>query len=646
MKRSVLSLVAFFALSLGIFAQTSDPVLMTINGKPVLKSEFEYIYNKNNSNNSLDKKTLEEYVDLFVNFKLKVEEAKTQGIDTTKSFINELSGYRSQLTKPYLTDSKVDEATLREAYDRSKEDVDVSHILIRIPQNATPADTLKAWNEINNVWKRVQKEDFGKVAKETSQDQSVEQNQGHISWVSAFRTVYPFETVAYNTPVGTISKPVRTAFGYHVLKVLGRRNSLGEVLVSHIMIFTSKGEDAVNKKAKITIDSIYQRIKAGDDFGTLASKHSMDKGSSVKNGELPWFGTGRMVPEFESAAFALKDKGDYSEPIQSAYGWHIIKLIDKKGLASYDELKAELERKIKRDERANRGQQAFLAKSRTENNYKLDAANLKEFYKVLGTRKLADSAFIADAAKLDKPLVSFAGKKYTQADFAKYLKKNSGSDKTIASEVINEKLDAYIDAELLAYEDTQLEKKYDDFRNLMQEYHDGILLFEVSNREVWDKASKDTEGLAKYFKEHKDQYKWDKSHYKGRVILCKDKETFDAAQKIVKKSAADSIDKYLRIRLNDSIQHVKVEKGLYVQGDNKIVDNQVFKTKDKLVPSKDYPLSFVVGKLIAKPEDYSDVRGLVTADYQEFLEKEWIKSLRSKYAVNVNDEILKTVKKN
>lgn len=646
MKRTVISLVAIFALFSGIFAQSSDPVLMKINGKPVLKSEFEYIYNKNNSNNSLDKKTLEEYVDLFINFKLKVEEAKTQGIDTTKSFISELSGYRSQLTKPYLTDSKVDEATIREAYDRSKEDVDVSHILIRIPQNATPADTLKAWNDINAVWKRVQKEDFNKVAKETSQDQSVEQNQGHIGWISAFRTVYPFETVAYNTPVGTISKPIRTAFGYHVVKVQGRRNSLGEVLVAHIMTFTSKGEEAVNKKAKATIDSIYQRIKAGDDFGTLAAKHSMDKGSSVKNGELPWFGTGRMVPEFENAAFALKNKGDVSEPIQSAYGWHIIKLIDKKPLASYEDLKADLERKVKRDERANRGQEAFLAKSKAENNYQLNAASLKEFYKVLGTRKLADSAFVADVAKLDKPLFSVAGKKYTQADFAKYLKKNNASDKTIASEIINEKLDAFVNAELLAYEDEQLEKKYDDFRNLMQEYHDGILLFEVSNREVWDKASKDTEGLAKYFNTHKDNYKWDKPHYKGRVILCKDKETFAAAQKIVKKAAADSIDKYLRVRLNDSIQHVKVEKGLYVQGENKVVDNQVFKTKDKFIPSKDYPFSFVVGKTIQKPEDYTDVRGLVTAEYQEFLEKEWIKSLRAKYPVNVNDDVLKSVKKN
>jgi peptidyl-prolyl cis-trans isomerase SurA len=647
MKRSVLTLVTSFALAASSFGQSADPVLMKINGKPVLKSEFEYIYNKNNSNNSVDPKTLEEYVDLFINFKLKVEEAKSQGIDTTKSFITELSGYRSQLTKPYLTDSKIEDATLREAYERSKYDIDVSHILIRIPQNATPADTLKAWNEINNISKLLQKEDFAKVAKEVSQDQSAEQNAGHIGWISAFRTVYPFETMAYNTAVGTVSKPVRTAFGYHLLKIHDRRNSLGEVLVSHIMIFTAKGEDEKNKKAKASIDSLYQRVLAGDDFGALATKYSDDKGSSVKNGELPWFGSGRMVPEFETVAFALKEKGDFSKPIQSAYGWHIIKLIDKKGLASYDELKADLERKVKRDERANRGQEAFLAKSRIENNYKLNEANLKEFYNVLGNHKLSDSIFIANAAELNKPLFSFAGKNYTQADFAAFLKKNNNSERSIPSEVIDEKLNAFANQELLAFEDSQLEKKYNDFRFLMQEYHDGILLFEISNRQVWDKASKDTEGLAKYFKGHKEDYNWEKPHYKGRIILCKDKETFEAAKLIVKKFPVDSIDKYLRVRLNDSIQHVKVEKGLYVQGENKIIDNQIFKTSDKFVPATDFPYSFVVGKMLKnKPEDYTDVRGLVTASYQEFLEQEWIKALRAKYPVKVDQDVLKLVIKN
>ncbi|MEI8087744.1 MAG: peptidylprolyl isomerase [Paludibacter sp.] len=648
MKSPVIALFAFLALSGSLFAQAADPVLMTLNGSPVLRSEFEYIYNKNNSNNSLDKKTLDEYVDLFVNFKLKVEEAKAQGIDTTKSFITELSGYRSQLTKPYLTDSKVDDDLLLEAYNRLKEDVDVSHILIRIPQNATPADTLKAWNSIQSILKRLQKkEDFAKVAKEVSEDPSAAENSGHLGFISAFRTVYPFETVAYNTPVGTLSKPVRSAFGYHIIQVHGRRPSLGEVLVAHIMKFTTKGDEPGNVKAKATIDSIYQRIKAGDDFGDLAKRLSQDKGSAAKNGELPWFGTGRMVPEFETAAFALKNVGDYSEPIQSAYGWHIIKLIEKKGVASFADMKADLERKVKRDERANRGQQAFVTKLRKDYNYQVIMPNVAEFYALVGTKALSDSVFIVESGKLNKPLFSFAGKNYTQADFAKYMKKNTNSDKSIASEKINEKLNAFVDSELLAYEDAQLEKKYDDFRFLMQEYHDGILLFEVSNKEVWEKASKDTQGLDKYFKAHKEVYTWEKPHYKGHVIYCKDKATFKIAKSIVKKSDIDSIDKYLRTRLNDSVQYVKIDKGLYVQGENKVVDNQIFKTKDVYTPTAEYPYVFVVGKMLKNtPEDYTDVRGLVTADYQEFLEKEWIKSLRNKYPYTVNQEVLKTVKKN
>ena len=647
MKPSVVTLLAFFALSASLMSQVTDPVLMTINGKPVLKSEFEYIYNKNNTNNSLDKKTLEEYVDLFVNFKLKVEEAKKQGIDTTKSFVTELSGYRSQLTKPYLTDSKVDDYLLQEAYGRLKEHVDVSHILIRIQQGATPADTLKAWNSIQTILKRLQKEDFTKVAKEVSEDQSAEKNNGHLGFISAFRTVYPFETMAYNTPVGSISKPVRSAFGYHIIKVHARRPSLGEVLVAHIMKFTSKGDDAMNKKAKITIDSIYQRVLAGDDFGTLATNLSQDKGSATKKGELPWFGTGRMVPEFETAAFALKNKGDVSEPIQSDYGWHIIKLIDKKGVDTFDNKKADLERKVKRDERANRGQQAFLTKLRVSYNYQLIKPNVAEYYTLLAAKPAIDSTFLAKVALLKKPLFSFAGKNYTQADFTAFLKKNNNTDKGIASELIDDKLNAFVDSKMLDYEDSQLEKKYDDFRFLMQEYHDGILLFEVSNNEVWEKASKDTAGLDKYFKEHKSVYTWEKPHYKGRVIWCKDKETFKAAKLIVKNSNNDSIDKYLRIRLNDSIQHVKIDKGLFVQGENKVVDNQIFKTKEALVPATDYPFVFVTGKMLKNtPEDYTDVRGLVTADYQEFLEKEWIKSLRAKYPVVVDQNILKTVKKN
>lgn len=646
--KGITKLLLLLVLSASLMARGKDPVLMHINDKPVYKSEFEYIYNKNNSNNSLDKKTLEEYVDLFINFKLKVEEARSQGLDTTKAFINELAGYRNQLTKPYLTDSKAEDAVMQEAYKRLQEDVEVSHILIRAGADATPEDTLKAWNKINEIAVRLKTEDFATVAKETSEDQSVTDNAGYIGWITGFRTVYPFETVAYATPVGTLSKPVRSSFGYHIIKVHDRRNSRGEILVSHIMKFTSQGEEEANARAKAAIDSLYQVVLAGADFGEVAEQNSDDRGSATRKGELPWFGVGRMVAEFEKAAFALKEKGQISEPIQSAYGWHIIKLLDQKGIPTFEEKKADIERQVKRDERAQSGQKAFVNQLKSE--YKLKMAKgdqLAGFITSLEGKTLADSAFLAETASLAKPMMKFAGKTITQKDFRDFLVKNSSvQGKTAAADIIRLKFDEFTEQQLLNYEDSQLEKKHDDFRLLMQEYHDGILLFEVSNNEVWEKASKDTAGLAAFFKKNKEKYSWDKPHFKGRILQCKSEEVLKKAKAIVASQPADSIDKHLR-QLNDSVVHIRIEKGLFVKGDNKWVDHFAFKSGDKPETDAAYPFVCVPGKMLnTTPEEYTDVRGLVTADYQEFLEKEWIAALRAKYPVKVNQKVLSKVRKN
>lgn len=534
-----------------------------------------------------------------------------------------------------------------EAYNRLKEDIEVSHILVRVQANASPEDTLKAWDKIQSVAKRLEKEDFVTVAKETSEDQSVSDNGGYVGWITGFRTVYPFETMAFNTPVGTVSKPVRTNFGYHILKVHDRRNSPGEILVAHIMKFTQQGNDSLNAIAKTQIDSLYQLVKNGDDFGKVAAANSEDRGTAAKNGELPWFGTGRMVAEFEKAAYALKNVGDISEPVQSAYGWHIIKLLDTKPLASFESKKADIERQVKRDDRANKGQKAFVENLKKEYKLKPVKGTQKEdFIKLLENKSLTDSSFVADAAKLNKPMFKFAKQTLTQGDFYNYLVKNSSTEKSAAADIINEKLPAFIEDQLLSYENSQLENKHEDFRLLMNEYHDGILLFEVSNNEVWEKASKDTAGLAAYFKKNKEKYNWDKPHFKGRIIQCKNEKTYTAAQKIVNTQPKDSVEKYLR-QLNDSVVNIKIEKGLFVQGDNKFVDQYVFKTTVEAEKDAAYPYVLVPGVLLKEsPEDYTDVRGLVTADYQEYLEKVWIESLRAKYPVKINEKVLKTVQKN
>ncbi len=645
--KALLRVLPVLFITASLFAKGKDPVLMYINDKPVLKSEFEYIYNKNNSNNTLDKKSLDEYVDLFVNFKLKVEEAKAQGLDTTRAFISELSGYRSQLTRPYLTDSKVEEDVLIEAYNRLKEDIEVSHILVRVDYSATPEDTLKAWNKINEIARRVNNDNFATIAKAESEDQSAVDNSGYIGWITGFRTVYPFETVAFNTAPGTISKPVRTNFGYHIIRVHNRRSSKGEILVSHIMKFTSQGEDEINQRAKHQIDSLYQVVKSGKDFGEVAAANSEDRGSAVRNGELPWFGVGRMVQEFEQAAFALKEVGDISEPIQSPYGWHIIKLLDTKPLPSFESRRAEIERQVKRDERANRGQKAFVDRLKKEYRFRMQrGSHTSDFYPILEGKTLNDSAFIADASKLNKRMFSFARKNFTQQDFLEYLKKNPHSAKTSAKDIIDEKLAAFIEHEILKYEDTQLERKHPEFRLLMQEYHDGILLFEISNNEVWDRASKDTAGLATFFRRNKEKYKWDKPHFKGRVIQCRDEKTYRAAVDIVNMQHKDSIDMKLR-QLNDSVINIRIDRGLFVQGDNKWVDQKIFNTGVQAEPDPNFPYVYVPGTMLNyTPEDYTDVRGLVTADYQEYLEKRWVEALRNKYSVKIDEKVLRTVKQN
>ena len=626
-------------------AQQADPTLMKINGKSIPLSEFEYIYNKNNSTNVVDKKSLDEYVDLFVNFKLKVEEALAQGLDTTQAFKSEFEMYRNQLAEQYLTDEEKNEQLLREAYDRKKEEAEVSHILVRIPDGGTSAATLSAYKKVMDYYQRAQKEDFEKLARSVSEDPSVAQNGGYVGWISAMRTPYSFETTAYTTPAGKVSKPVRTFLGYHIIKVLNKRQSPGEIKVAHILLMNDREDPSKNAGIKLRTDSIYQLIKNGQDFGELATKYSQDPGSASQNGELPWFGSGQMIPEFEKASFALHNKGDVSEPISSQYGWHIIRLIDKKPMDDFETAKTKLANEIKQNERNQEVFGSFVDKLKKQYGFRVNENALADYYALVDRHAPGDSLFNVEIQKLQAPLANYADKELNQREFNGYLM-NAANPRGVRSDLVTHAFEKYVGDKLKAYEMSQLPAKYPEYRNLMNEYHDGILLFEIMNQEVWDKATKDTEGLSTYFASNKAKYAWDKPHYKGRVIHAKDKATLKAAQNIIKRAEKDSVDKYLNQRLNDSIQYVKVEKGLWVEGENPVVDSKIFK-KGKYTPTEEYPYYVVAGKKLgAEPEDYTDVRGLVTADYQDYLEKNWISHLRQKYPVVIDEKVLKTVKKN
>ena len=637
-----------------IFAQGSDPVLMRINGVDVKKSEFEYIYNKNNTAETVDQKGLDEYVELFTNFKLKVIEAQAQGLDTLSSFKKELGGYRRQLIQPYMEDKEVDNFFVKETYDRMKEIVDASHILIRLPQYYSVADTLDAYKRIMEIRDRVvgskkkKAEDFGVVAKEVSEDPSAETNSGRLGYLTAFSTIYPFETAAYNTPVGGISMPVRTSFSYHLVKVHDRRSNPGEALTAHIMVgFPRDASEDILVTAKAKIDSIHTIILNGEmSFSEAAKQFSEDPGTAGNGGELPWFSVGRIIKEFSDVAFSLK-VGEISAPFKTAFGYHLMTLIDSKPMASLEEKQDEIKSTIPRSDRAGNIKDEIANKLKKEYNYTPDAKSFNALLALASKSESVDSAFYAQAGLMHEKLFSLENRVYTQSQFAAYVDKNRASNKMTPSDFLVEKYKQYVNASVTEYKEQNLEKMYPDFANLMREYHDGILLFEVSNKEVWDKASKDTEGLHNYFEANRKDYTWPAPRYKGFVISCADKSIQKEAEKLAKKTGVDSLMKVLTAKFNvDGNTGIKVERVLAAAGENTAVDCFGFKTLNQKMyqaPEK-FPFVFVVGKILKDgPESYQDVKGLVTSDYQNYLEEQWLKYLRAKYSVEINKDVLNMV---
>ena len=638
MKKIFLLILCIVNCALCINLKAQDEVLMTITGEPITKSEFEYIYNKNNSDNAIDKKTLDEYVELFVNFKLKVAEAKAQGLDTTKTFKRELNGYRKQLAKPYLTDAELEDALFQEAYSHFSEDCEVSHILIKTEGD----DTLTSYNKALEVIARLNAgEDFGKVADETSADQSVARNHGYLGWFTALQLVWPFEKAMYDLPLNQISTPIKSDYGYHVIKVHNRRPAWGQVNARHIMKVCSESmtPDMQNKKYQEMVE-IKKRLDAGEDFATLAKEVSDDKASAQKGGDLGWFGIGRMVREFEVATYAL-NAGETSEIIKTRFGYHIINLKEKRGVEPFEKKKADIQRMMQYDSRSTAAKTSFINKLKKEYNFQINNNEVIKA-KVLAVQYADnDSLLKIKAVEHDGALITFADQQITTSELVSYyvMTKAMGTD-------MDTKIDQIAEMKLMQYEDSQLENKYTDFANLMKEYHDGILLFEVSNHEVWEKAIKDKKGLEKYFKQNRKNYTWSEPRYRGFVVKCKDEATAKRLNKEIKRMNPDSVVNYVRTKVNnDSITFATIERGLWKQGENSHVDLTQFKqTNTQIEVNEKLPIVITIGKKLKKPETYIDVRGTITADYQNHLEKLWIENLRNKYTVEINQEVLNTLR--
>jgi peptidyl-prolyl cis-trans isomerase SurA len=642
----VFALLASFII---VKAQEKDPVILTIAGENIPKSEFERVFRKNNNKDSTyDKKAVEDYLQLYINYKLKVKEALELGMDTVKSFNDELGGYRKQLAQPYLVDKQVGESLLREAYDRMKTDVRASHILIKCEQNALPKDTIEAYNKAMKVRAEVTKGgDFSAIAKKYSDDPSAKENGGDLGFFTALQMVYPFESAAYSLKQGDVSMPVRTRFGYHIIKVTDTRPDQGEVKVAHIMVkvpLNAKGEDSA--KAVQKINEIAGKLRAGEKFEDLAKQFSEDASSAKNGGVLPPFGTGRMVPEFEKAAFALTTTGSYSDPVRTAYGWHIIKLIERKGIGSFEDVQADLKQKVQKDSRSELSKSSMIARIKDKYNFKENPKAKDEFMKVVDST-LVQGKWTADkAANLNHEMFSLGNKSYTQQDFAKYVvdhqtrHETSGAPSMVAGSMYNE----WTKDAALAFEETKLDSLYPDFKNLMQEYRDGILLFELTDKKVWSKAVKDTAGLKDFYEKNKSNYMWP-ARVDATVYTCANADISKQVRSLMKKIDDDDT---LMSRINKTSQlNLQVKSGKFAKGDNDVVDKVEWKQGVSPDMQLDKQVAFVNIKKVLPPAPKSldEAKGLITADYQNVLEKEWISSLRAKYPVIVHQEVVDTVAK-
>lgn len=647
MIRRFFSVLSFACASL-VSSMAQDPVIMTIAGEDVYKSEFEYIYNKNNSVATSDKKSLEEYVDLFVNYKLKVAEAKRQGYDTRDEYKKEYEQYRLQLSAPYLKDEETENEMIEEAFERYKTSVLASHILVKFS-----GDSTEAWKKINDIYNRLkQGEDFATLAKQYSDCPSKE-NGGSLGYVNVFDMVYDFENVVYSTPIGTISKPFRTVFGYHIVKTFGKISNYKDWRISHIMI-KNEGE-----KSEIKADSIFNLAKNGADFEKLVAKYSEDLPTVGKGGDLGYVSKGYFPPQITSQVRLLKNVGDVGMA-GTAFGYHIIKVTEVVPFTTIDDLKPYIMTKLTKSDRTEVSSTKYMKKLQSKYGVSVYENSLTIF------EKLVDEKTFDGIDKLyrlmTEPLYTLYGNVYPQSAFYPYMKerlpifgKSVDKNKKIVNFIdtkqegmvegddVYRAFNAYILNEIVEKELEYIKNVNSDYRNLLKEYSDGLLLFEISSDKVWNVASSSKKKLEEYFQEHKDKYVWPEPRYKGMVVYSANQEVYNRVEKLLKTNTEEEAEELIRKEfLNNKVSLVKIEKGVFPKGNNVAVDDKIYKTATYSSPA--FPFVSTRGAVISAPQTYLDVKGLVTADYQTYLEDEWVKSLRKKYDVIINKEVLKTIK--
>lgn len=656
-KRFFLLLTFALALPALIWAQKTDPVLFTVDGVPVHQSEFVYIYSKTNGDKAtFSRKSLEEYLDLYVKFKLKVRRAQELQLDTIPQLKNELAGYRRQLADSYLIDKEVTEKLLQEAYEHSQQDVDISHILFSLPPDVSAEAEEAARQQALATMERIKKgEDFAALAKELSGDKSAARNGGRIGYVTALfpNGFYELEKAAYDGKVGVLQGPIRTDAGYHILKVHERRPARGEMEAAHILLRTKDGNEAA---VKARIDSIHKELKNGASFEEMAKALSEDTRTNFKGGYIGYFGINKYSKPFENAAFGLKADGDFTEPVQTSVGWHIIQRVSNRGVQPYDLEKGRLEADVKKDARFEQAQDAMVARIKKEANLREDKEVLKTFESSLTDTFLT---FKWKAPKKKSPQVLLRlGDEYTATlgDFTDFLARQSrdrirmGRDGEIST-VLSSLYGDFVRENVMKYEEQQLESKYPDFKSLMREYEEGILLFEATKMLVWDKAAQDSVGLTKFYDEKvSGTYRWKEravtSIYK---LQLNKKELLEKARNYAANHSPEEVlEKFNAGEEVPVLRHEskKMERDIYPEF--KSMEWKAGALSQSETDPRSKSIKFVKIEEILPPANktLNEARGYIVADYQDYLEDQWVEELRKAYKVDIKQKVFeKLVKK-
>ena len=668
-NRNFLKLVVLAALIMpAIFANAQSKldkqVLMTIGDQDVTVKEFCDVYYKNNlKSDVIEKKSVDEYLELFTTFRMKVMEAERQKLDTSAKFQKELAGYRKQLAKPFMSSDDITDELLQEAYQRKLKDIRASHILVRCDKNALPSDTLKAYNKAMDIRKKAlaKDADFGALADQYSDDPSAkgtkatEQtparpgNHGDLGYFTVFDMVYPFETGAYNTKEGEISMPVRSDFGYHIIKVASITDAMGNIQAAHIFLqlpFDASAEDEAAMKLKA--DNIYSQLmdQNGKNWNEMVKQYSDDKGTVARNGALSSFTVSRIVPEFIEACKSL-EIDQIAKPVRTNYGYHIIKLLSKSGVGSFEKESNGLSERIEKDQRSKKSEEVVLKQVKSEYKFKQNDKNLEAFLATIDSTILNKAYEPAANVDLEATLFSLENNPTKVKDFVAYIKKNMTTQKYVTPATYAYQLyENFRNETILDYADAHLEDKYPEFKALVQEYKDGIMLFDLMDREVWNKAVKDTVGLKEFHERNAAKYMWG-DRVQASIITVTRPESLPKVKALL--DSGIELDSLRSAIQRDSIGYAFVRKGYYQKGDNQYVDQTEWKVgvRNEIPSTVDQSTTIVCIREVRKPEPKTlkEARGLVTSDYQVELEQKWVQSLKERYPVKVNEKVLDKVRK-